>query len=233
MAVSQTQTGSPLRGASMVQMEDREAPQNIKMAIYTHGRLIPSLGDAKFRKPVITEIIKKKFEYYTKDILDVHGILYGTSSAVSGVLANFIFRNSFKVQHEALKSFATLTTLPFLSTVITYKLFVTDALHSGNLSKENCVLRSILIGFICGVTYPSALAFSKNGHLAVKYHTVPMPPKGRVVLHWLTLSQTGMKAMAIPLVFQAVFGMLHSSHHYAGCERMRAKAGPEDEPKNQ
>ncbi|XP_052570309.1 complex I assembly factor TMEM126B, mitochondrial [Peromyscus californicus insignis] len=228
MAVPQTQTGSPLRGAGMVQMEDREAPQNIKMAIYTRGQLIPSLGDEKFRKPVITEIIEKKFKNYTKDILDMHGIFYGTTSAMSGVLANAIFRSSFKVQHEALKSFATLATLPFLSTVITYKLFITDALHSGNISRENCVLRSILIGFICGVSYPSGLAFSKNGHLAVKYHTVPLPPKGRVILYWLTLSQTGMKAMVVPLVFQAVFGLLHSSHHYAVCERMRAKAGPED-----
>ncbi|XP_028729290.1 complex I assembly factor TMEM126B, mitochondrial [Peromyscus leucopus] len=233
MAVSQTQSGSPLRAASMVQMEDREAPQNIKMAIYTRGRLIPSLGDAKFRKPVITEIIEKKFEYYTKDILDKHGIFYGTTSAMSGVLANIIFRSSFKVQHEALKTFATLATLPFLSTVVTYKLFVTDALNSGNISRENCILRSILIGFICGVSYPSALAFSKNGQLAVKYHTVPLPPKGRVILHWLLLCQTGMKAMAAPLVFQALFGLLHSSHHYAVCERMRAKAGPEDEPKSQ
>ncbi|KAL6055073.1 hypothetical protein STEG23_035316 [Scotinomys teguina] len=130
MAASQRHTGFEVKDAGVVQVEEREAPQNKKMAIHTHGRLIPSLGDAKFRKPVITEIIEKKFEYYTKDILDVHGILYGTSSAVSGLLANFIFRNSFKVQHEALKSLAIFTTLPFLSTVISYKLFVTDALRS-------------------------------------------------------------------------------------------------------
>ncbi|KAF3818311.1 hypothetical protein GH733_012619 [Mirounga leonina] len=46
------------------------------------------------------------------------------------------------------------------------------------------------------------LAFSKNGRLAVKYHTVPLPPKGRVLLYWLLLCQTEIKAMMIPLVLQ-------------------------------
>uniref|UniRef100_A0A5F9CCB9 Transmembrane protein 126B n=1 Tax=Oryctolagus cuniculus TaxID=9986 RepID=A0A5F9CCB9_RABIT len=131
-----------------------------------------------------------------------------TRAGFSGILANFIFRHCFKVKHDALKTYASLTRLPFLSTIVAYKLLITDALYSGNISKENCVLRSSLIGIVCGILYPSSLAFSKNGCLAVRYHTVPLPPKGRVLLHWLLLCQTEMKAMVIPLVFQTMFGIL-------------------------
>ncbi|XP_030879182.1 complex I assembly factor TMEM126B, mitochondrial-like, partial [Leptonychotes weddellii] len=85
----------------------------------------------------------------------------------------------------------------------------------GSISQENCVLRSSLIGIICGVLYPCGLAFSKNGRLAVKYHTVPLPPKGRVLLYWLLLCQTEIKAMMIPLVLQTVFGIFNGLQHYA------------------
>nr|KAF6468255.1 transmembrane protein 126B [Rousettus aegyptiacus] len=144
------------------------------------------------------------------------------------MLANFIFRHCFKVKHDALKTYASLTTLPFLSTVVAYKLLVTDALYSGNISQENCVLRSSLIGIVCGVLYPSGLAFSKNGRLAVKYHTVPLPPKGRVLLYWMTLCQTEIKAMLIPLLFQTVFGILNGLQHYAVFESAREKTVHED-----
>ncbi|XP_040588001.1 complex I assembly factor TMEM126B, mitochondrial isoform X2 [Mesocricetus auratus] len=167
MAASEPQACPELKDGGVVRMEAREAPQDIKMAIHIYGRLIPSLGDTKFR-PIITEIIEKQLEYYQKKTVNIYGtLLFGTSSAMSGLLANIVFRNSFKVQHEALKTCVSLTILPFLSTVITYKLFVTDALHSGNLSEENCIVRSMLIGVTCGVLYPCSLAFRKNGRLAV------------------------------------------------------------------
>lgn len=155
-------------------------------------------------------------------------LFFGTTSATSGLLANIIFRNSFKVQHEALKTCVSLTTLPFLSTIVTFKLFVTDALQSGSISRENCVWRSVLIGVICGVTYPTALAFHTNGRLAVKYHTVPLPPKGRVILHWILLCHSRVKLMCVPLVFQTVFGILHGLFHYALSEKQRAKSVPGD-----
>nr|XP_034379831.1 complex I assembly factor TMEM126B, mitochondrial isoform X2 [Arvicanthis niloticus] len=161
--------------------------------------------------------------------LNTYGTLaFGTSSGLSGIMANLVFRNSFKVKYEALKTYASLTTLPFLATIVTYKLFVTDALQSGDLSKESCILRSSLIGVACGVSYPSALAFYKNGRLAVKYQTVPLPPKGRVMLHWLLLCQTGMKAMAIPLFFQILMGVFSGIHHYGVCEKTYARPVPDD-----
>ncbi|XP_062950797.1 complex I assembly factor TMEM126B, mitochondrial isoform X2 [Cynocephalus volans] len=199
------------------------------MATHTHSQPSP-LEDAKLRRPMIIETIEKNFQYLRKEnTVNIYGtVFFGTTAGFSGILANFIFRHCFKVKHDALKTYASLTILPFLSTIITYKLFVTDALYSGNISKENCVLRSSLTGLVCGVFYPSALAFSRNGRLAVKYHTVPLPPKGRVLLHWLLLCQTEMKAMAVPLIFQIIFGVFNGLQHYAAFERTHEKTVHED-----
>ncbi|XP_037696848.1 complex I assembly factor TMEM126B, mitochondrial isoform X2 [Choloepus didactylus] len=200
------------------------------MATYMHGQPSPSLGDAKLRRSTVIEMIEKKIEYLRKEkTLNIYGtVFFGTTAGFSGILANFIFRHCFRVNHDALKTYASLTTLPFLSTIVTYKLFVTDALNSGNISQENCVLRSSLVGIVCGVLYPSALAFSKTGRLAVKYHTVPLPPKGRILLHWLLLCQTEVKAMMIPLVFQTVIGILNGLQHYAVFESTLEKTAHED-----
>ncbi|XP_039704132.1 complex I assembly factor TMEM126B, mitochondrial isoform X3 [Pteropus medius] len=200
------------------------------MTTYTHGQPSLSLGDAKLRRPMVIEIIEKKIEYLrTEKTLNIYGtVVFGTTASFSGMLANFIFRHCFKVKHDALKTYASLTTLPFLSTVVAYKLLVTDALYSGNINQENCVLRSSLIGIVCGVLYPSGLAFSKNGRLAVKYHTVPLPPKGRVLLYWLMLCQTEIKAMVIPLIFQTVFGVFNGLQHYAVFESTHEKIVHED-----
>ncbi|XP_032751179.1 complex I assembly factor TMEM126B, mitochondrial [Rattus rattus] len=227
---SERPTWSESGDAGVVQEGNREASQDIKMALYKHGRLIPSLGDAKFGRPMIAEILEKKFESYRNDqTLNIHGTLFfGVSSSLAGAMANLVFRYSFKVKHEALRTYASLTTLPFVATAVTYKFFVTDALQSGNISQESCVLRSSLIGVACGVSYPSALAFYKNGRLAVKYQTVPLPPKGRVMLHWLLLCQTGMKAMAVPLLFQIIFGVFNGLYHYAVCEKAYARIVPDD-----
>ncbi|XP_055272103.1 complex I assembly factor TMEM126B, mitochondrial isoform X2 [Moschus berezovskii] len=203
---------------------------DIKIPTYTHGQSRSSLGDAKLRKPVVIEIIEKKIECLRKEkTLNIYGTLtFGTTAAFSGMLINFIFRHRFKVTHEVWKTYASLTALPFLSTIVSYKLLVTDALYSGNISQENCVLRSSLTGIACGVLYPTALAFSKNGHLAFKYHTVPLPPKGRVLLYYLLLCHTEIKAMVIPLILQTTFGIFHGLQHYAIFESTLEKTVDED-----
>ncbi|XP_004683314.1 PREDICTED: complex I assembly factor TMEM126B, mitochondrial isoform X1 [Condylura cristata] len=230
MAALGREAGAGPGAAGVVPVGAVDAPKDLKMATYTHGQPNPTLIDAKLRTSMISEVIEKKFEYLTKEkTLNIKGTVFlGTTASFSGMLANFIFRSCFKVQHETLKTYTSLTALPFLSTVVTYKLLVTDALNSGNISQENCVLRSSLVGIVCGVLYPSALAFSKNGHLAVKYHTVPLPPKGRVLLHWQLLCQKEIKAMAIPLVFHTVFAIFTGLRHYAILESTLEKNVHED-----
>ena len=104
---------------------------------------------------------------------------------------------------------------------------MTDALYLGNTSQENCVLRSSPIGMACGVLYHTALAFYKNGCLAVEY-TVPLPPKGSILFYWLLPCQTERKAMVIPLIFQTVFGIFHGFQHYAIFESTFEKTVCED-----
>ncbi|KAM6172695.1 complex I assembly factor TMEM126B, mitochondrial [Erethizon dorsatum] len=229
MAALRPEPGADLKDAGLVPRGGGEAHEGTKTAIYTHAQPSPSLGDPKFRTPMVIEIIEKKFEYLRRDKTLMPGtVSLATSASFSGILANFILRHSFKVKYDALKTYASLTALPFLSTIVTYKFFVTDALYSDNMSKENCVLRSSLIGLVCGVLYPSGLAFSKNGRLAVKYHTVPLPTKGRVLLHWVLLCQTHIKAMVIPLVFQTTFGILNGLQQYAIYENTCEKTVHED-----
>ncbi|XP_036898754.1 complex I assembly factor TMEM126B, mitochondrial isoform X2 [Sturnira hondurensis] len=200
------------------------------MAACTDGQHSLSVGDANLRRSMVIEMIEKKFEYLRKEkILNIYGtMMIGTAASFSGLLANFIFRHCFRVNHDALKTYASLITLPFLSTVVAYKLLVTDALYSGNISQENCALRSTLVSIAGGVLYPTALAFSKNGRLAVKYHTVPLPPKGRVLLYWVMLCQTEIKGMLIPLAFQAAFGIYNGIQHYAIFESTLEKTVHED-----
>ncbi|XP_047373542.1 complex I assembly factor TMEM126B, mitochondrial [Sciurus carolinensis] len=221
MAAYRRQAEADLNGVSATPVGDGEAPEDIKMANYMHDLPSLSLGDAKLRRPMVIDIIERKFEYLRKEkTLNVYGMVFlGTTASFCGILTNFIFRYCFKVKCDALKTYVSLTALPFLSTVVSYKFLVTDALYSGNISKENCVLRSSLVGIACGILYPSALAFSKSGRLAVKYHTVPLPPKGRVLLHWLLLCQREMKVMAVPLVFQTAFGILIGLQHYGIFEK--------------
>ncbi|XP_037023544.1 complex I assembly factor TMEM126B, mitochondrial isoform X3 [Artibeus jamaicensis] len=200
------------------------------MATHTHGQHSLSLGDANLTRSMVIEMIEKKFEYLRKEkALNIYGtMMIGTTASFSGLLANFIFRHCFRVNQDALKTYASLTALPFLSTVVAYKLLVTDALYSGNITQESCALRSTLVSIACGVLYPSALAFSKNGRLAVKYHTVPLPPKGRVLLYWVMLFQTEVKGMLIPLAFQAALGMYNGIQHYAIFESTLEKTVHED-----
>ncbi|CAD7680575.1 unnamed protein product [Nyctereutes procyonoides] len=169
---------------------------------------------------MVIEIIEKKIEYLRREkTLNIYGtVFFGTAASFSGLLANPIFRHCFKVKHDALKTYASVTTLPFLSTIVAYKFLVTDTLYLGNISQENCVLRSTLVGIVCGFLYPCGLAFSKNGHLAVK----------KFLLYWLLLSQREIKGMIIPLVFQTVFGIFNGLQHYAIFESTLQKTVHED-----
>ncbi|XP_037023541.1 complex I assembly factor TMEM126B, mitochondrial isoform X1 [Artibeus jamaicensis] len=230
MAALRRGAGADSGDKGVVPLGAGEAPEDIKMATHTHGQHSLSLGDANLTRSMVIEMIEKKFEYLRKEkALNIYGtMMIGTTASFSGLLANFIFRHCFRVNQDALKTYASLTALPFLSTVVAYKLLVTDALYSGNITQESCALRSTLVSIACGVLYPSALAFSKNGRLAVKYHTVPLPPKGRVLLYWVMLFQTEVKGMLIPLAFQAALGMYNGIQHYAIFESTLEKTVHED-----
>ncbi|XP_032151885.1 complex I assembly factor TMEM126B, mitochondrial isoform X2 [Sapajus apella] len=204
--------------------------KDVKMTAYTHGQPSAFLEDVKLRRSMIIEIIEKKFECLKKEIIpNIYPMtLTGTAAGFTGIFTNFTFRHTFKVKHDALKTYASLATVPFLSAVVAHKLLIIDALYSDNISKESCVLRSSLIGIVCGVLQPNSLAFVKNGRLATKYHTIPLPPKGRVLLHWMLLCQTPVKLMAIPIVFHIAIGVISSLRYCTVFENTLEKTVPEE-----
>lgn len=115
-----------------------EVPKDIKVETYTNGHPNLSLGEAKFRRPMVIKITEEKLSIL-ENTLNIYGtMIFGTTASFSGMLANFIFRHCFKVNHDALKTYASLTTLPFLFTIAAYTLFVTNALYSDNINQENC-----------------------------------------------------------------------------------------------
>ncbi|XP_007490935.2 complex I assembly factor TMEM126B, mitochondrial isoform X2 [Monodelphis domestica] len=139
--------------------------------------------------------------------LYTYGPLYiGTTSSCCGILANYLFRNCMKVKQHPFQTFVPLSAIPFLTTAVTYKFLVTDYISSGELTVDSCILRGAFVSAICGVFHPSALAFFKNGRLAVRYETVPLPPRGRVLYHWTLLCQSAAKLMIIPMVIQIMYG---------------------------
>ncbi|KFO29259.1 complex I assembly factor TMEM126B, mitochondrial isoform X1 [Fukomys damarensis] len=230
MAALGREAGADPKCTGQLPMRNGEAHEGMKTAVYTHAQSSSAVGDAKFRRPMVIDVIEKKFENLRKDkTLDLHGtVTLATAASFTGIVSNFVLRSSFSVTYDALKTYASLTALPFLSTIVTYKFLVIDPLYSGNISKENCVLRSSLVGLICGVVYPSALAFSKNGRLAVKYHTVPLPQKGRVLLHWFLLCHNNIKRVLVPVVFVAASGVLSGLQHYAIFKKNCDKTAHED-----
>lgn len=96
---------------------------------------------------------RKKFEYLKKEktFLYMEALkqqllsLEYWETSFSGIASRLI--------KHALKTYASLTILPYLSTIVSYKLLITDALCLGNSSQENCVPRSSLIGMACRVLY--------------------------------------------------------------------------------
>ncbi|NP_001337323.1 complex I assembly factor TMEM126B, mitochondrial isoform f [Homo sapiens] len=139
MVVFGYEAGTKPRDSGVVPVGTEEAPKVFKMAASMHGQPSPSLEDAKLRRPMVIEIIEKNFDYLRKEMTQniYQMATFGTTAGFSGIFSNFLFRRCFKVKHDALKTYASLATLPFLSTVVTDKLFVIDALYSGEFKFTN------------------------------------------------------------------------------------------------
>ncbi|XP_068927099.1 complex I assembly factor TMEM126B, mitochondrial [Petaurus breviceps papuanus] len=179
------------------------------MATHTYIQAKPSPEEIKLRKLRTAELVEKNVWRLSKkeQIIYTYGPLYtGTTSSFCGFLANFLFRNCMKVKQHPFQTFVPLSAIPFFTTAVTYKFLVTDPLSSGDLTMDMCVFRGAFVSALCGVLHPSALAFFKNGRLAVKYETVPLPPRGRSLYHWTILCQSAAKLMVIPMIMQTVFG---------------------------
>ncbi|XP_038617890.1 complex I assembly factor TMEM126B, mitochondrial-like [Tachyglossus aculeatus] len=181
------------------------------MTTHVHAPSGSSVEEAEFRRLRILDTVGRNLDRLnSKDRrLYAYGPLYlGTTGAICGILGNYLLRQNLKVTQHPVKTYVPLAVIPFLSTAVVYKLLVVDPLKAGDLSPEQCVLRGGFFGLTLGAGYPTALAFLKNGRLAVKYETVPLPPKGKAILYWATLCHPACKLMSLSMIVQVFFGSL-------------------------
>ncbi|XP_072466776.1 complex I assembly factor TMEM126B, mitochondrial [Notamacropus eugenii] len=179
------------------------------MATHAYIQSDPSPEEIKPRRLRTADLVEKNLWRLSKkeQITYTYGPLYiGTTSSFCGFLANYLFRNCMKVKQHPFQTFVSLSAIPFFTTAVTYKFLVTDPLSSGELTMDMCILRGAFVSTLCGVFHPSALAFFKNGRLAVKYETVPLPPRGRSLYHWTVLCQSAAKLMVVPMILQIMYG---------------------------
>lgn len=128
---------------------------------------------------------------------------------------------------HALKTYASLTILPYLSTIVSYKLLITDALCLGNSSQENCVPRSSLIGMACRVLYLWLFVKMDVWQSSVLFHC--HQKEGFYFTGCCLVKQK----QVIPLIFQTVFGIFHGFQHYVIFESTFEQTVCEDQPKNE
>ncbi|XP_043848684.1 complex I assembly factor TMEM126B, mitochondrial isoform X2 [Dromiciops gliroides] len=179
------------------------------MATHMYIQSQPSSEEIKLRKSRTAELVEKNLWLLTRkeQVIYTYGSLYlGTTSSLCGLFANYLFRHCMKVKQHPFKTFVPLSAIPFLTTAVTFKFLVTDPLNSGDLTMDMCILRGAFVSALFGVFHPSSMAFFKNGRLAVKYETVPLPPRGRALYHWTVLCHSAAKLMAIPMIMQIMFG---------------------------
>ncbi|XP_074073125.1 complex I assembly factor TMEM126B, mitochondrial [Macrotis lagotis] len=179
------------------------------MATQSYIQSDSSPEEIKLRRLRTADLVEKNLWRLTRkeQIIYTYGPLYiGTTSALCGFYANFLFRHYMKVKQHPFRTFVPLSAIPFLTTAITYKFLVSDPLSSGDLTEDMCILRGAFVSALCGVLHPSALAFFKNGRLAVRYETVPLPPVGRSLYYWTILCQSAAKLMAVPMILQVMYG---------------------------
>ncbi|XP_020849434.1 uncharacterized protein LOC110213419 [Phascolarctos cinereus] len=200
-----------------------DAREGYRMATHTYVQSDPSPEEIKLGRLRTSDLVKKNLWRLSKteQITYTYGPLFlATNSSLSGFLANYFFRRYMKVKQHPFKTFVPLSAIPFLTTEVTYKFLVTDPLSSGDLTADMSILRGACVSVLCGIFHPSALAFLKNGRLAVKYETVPLPPRGRSLHHWTTFCQPAARLMIIPMIIQIVSGGYLASMQHEICERI-------------
>ncbi|XP_036599812.1 complex I assembly factor TMEM126B, mitochondrial [Trichosurus vulpecula] len=183
--------------------------EGYRMVTHTYIQSDPFPEEIKLRRLRTIDLVEQNLWRLSKkdQMTYTYGPLFiGSASSFCGFLANYLFRHCMKVKQHSFQTFVPLSAIPFLTTAVAYKFLVTDPLSSGDLTMDMCILRGAFVSASCGIFHPSALAFLKNGRLAVKYETVPLPPRGRNLYHWTVLCQSAAKLMIIPMIIQTVCG---------------------------
>ncbi|OBS73248.1 hypothetical protein A6R68_12175, partial [Neotoma lepida] len=118
---------------------------------------------------------------------------------------------SFNIQYEALRTYASLTSLPFLTTIITSKIVITDALQPGFISKET------RFGFLQIWTFGSQVSYCFTGTKRKSYYTLMVIP----MANWDESNGSS------STVSNSIWNISYL-YHYALYEKNTCKSVPED-----
>ncbi|XP_040819852.1 transmembrane protein 126A [Ochotona curzoniae] len=145
-----------------------------------------------------------------------HGSTYvGINAALSGLIANSLFRRVLNVTRARIAAGLPMAVIPFLTAHVSYKGFVSFPLSTGVLSCETCTLiRGGLVGLVLGGLYPILLAIPVNGGLAARYQSALLPEKGNIFTYWIRISKPVFRKMVFPIMLQTMFAAYLGSRQY-------------------
>ncbi|XP_053418158.1 transmembrane protein 126A isoform X3 [Nycticebus coucang] len=145
-----------------------------------------------------------------------HGSVYvGLNAALCGLISNSLFRRMLNVTKARIAAGLPMAVLPFLTTDIAYRSFVTLPLTTGELNCETCtVTRSGLTGLVFGGLYPIFLAIPVNAGLVARYQSAVLPEKGNILTYWIRISKPIFRKMLFPILLQTLFTAYLGSRQY-------------------
>ncbi|XP_032023880.1 transmembrane protein 126A [Hylobates moloch] len=150
-----------------------------------------------------------------RNLLENGSVYVGLNAALCGLIANSLFRRILNVTKARIAAGLPMAGIPFLTTDLTYRCFVSFPLNTGDLDCETCTItRSGLIGLVTGGLYPVFLAIPVNGGLAARYQSALLPHKGNILSYWIRTSKPVFRKMLFPIVLQTTFSAYLGSEQY-------------------
>ncbi|XP_004621838.1 transmembrane protein 126A [Sorex araneus] len=175
-------------------------------------------ADGTVKENSIFNIITRKINQLPeaeRNLLE-HGSTYvGINAALSGLIANSLFRRILNVTQGRLTSSLPMAVIPFFTADVSYKGFINLPLSTGDLNCETCtVIRGGLVGLVLGGLYPVFLAIPVNGGLAARYSSTLLPEKGNILTYWIGISKPVFRKMLFPMLLQTMFTAYLGSRQY-------------------
>ncbi|XP_049636030.1 transmembrane protein 126A [Suncus etruscus] len=174
--------------------------------------------DNTAKENLIFNIINRKINQLPeaeRNLLEYGSTFIGINAALSGLIANSLFRRILNVTKGRMVSSIPMAVVPFLTADVSYKGFISLPLSTGDLNCETCtVIRGGLIGFILGGLYPVFLAIPLNGGLAARYSSVLLPEKTNILAYWIGISKPVFRKMLFPMLLQTMFTAYLGSRQY-------------------